>query len=176
MLRMTARSALPASVTRVFQETTKRALVATLATMPVDELPAFDGEPPFRRWFERQLDVVADVILHLNPPDVRPGIHPGYKWGHGTKVLALYVRDVVLFSRYFSDTEVERISPWLYCPIDGIVLDRLRRLGERPGASLIREIATAGQYWRLQDRLGAAARLAGVPRVWLDDIWGDRES
>jgi hypothetical protein len=31
------------------------------------------------------------------------------------------------------------------------VLDRLRHLGEPPGASRIREIQTRGHYWRLQD-------------------------
>jgi hypothetical protein len=25
-----------------------------------------------------------------------------------------------------------------------------------------------------QDRLGAVASAVGVPRVWFDDIWGDR--
>ncbi|MBI3748063.1 MAG: hypothetical protein HY262_04345 [Chloroflexi bacterium] len=173
-LRMTARSSLPSSVTRVFQATTKDALVPLLATLPVDSLPRLKDEDAFRRWFMRSLDTVAACVLTLNPPEVQPRIHPGYKWGHSTKVLALFVRDLVLFSRYFSDSDVETIVPWLYCPVDTIVLDRLRRLGERPGATRIKRIETGEQYWRIQDRLGAVASKVGVPRVWFDDIWGDR--
>jgi hypothetical protein len=175
ILRFTARSALPPSVTRVFKGGTKDPLVNLLGRIPMDELLGLDDEPAFRSWFVRHLDEVAGVILGLNAPQARPGIHPGYKWGHGTKVLALYIRDVVLFSRYFSDPDVERIQPWLYCPIDGVVMRRLRLLGEPLGVALIREIDTPDVYWDLQDRMGAAAAAVGVPRVWFDDNWGDRE-
>jgi hypothetical protein len=141
----------------------------------MDELPGLPDEPAFRRWFEHQLDQVAAVILERNPRRTRPGIHPGYKWGHGTKVPALFVRDVVLCSRYFADAEVTGIEPWLCCPIDGIVIGHLRTLGARPGVVYIRDIDSARVFWALQDRLGSAAAEAGVPRIWFDDVWGDRD-
>ena len=174
ILKMTARSALPPSVTRVFQAGTKDALVELLGTLPVDELAGIEGDAGFRVWHERQLDVVAACVLRLNPPRLRPGIHPGYHWGHAAKVLALYVRDVVLFSRYFSDDQVERVGSLLCCPVDGIVLKRLRLVGVRPGVSLINEIDTRAKFWALQDRFQLAAAAVGVPRVWFDDVWGDR--
>lgn len=155
-------------------KSTKDALVELLGTMPIDELPSLGGEAAFRAWFERHLETVAACILLLNSPTVRPRIHPGYRWGHATKVFALYVRDVVLFSRYFSDAEVERIAPWLCCPIDGIVLDRMRRVGANPRISRIWQIDTRERFWALQDRLQGAAETVGVPRVWFDDVWGDR--
>ena len=171
----TARSCIPASVTRVFAAGTKADLVPLLARLPVDELPGLADEAAYRAWFTRQLDFVAATILRLNPPAVRPGIHPGYRWGHATKVLALYVRDLVLFSRYYTDVEVEQIAPWLYCPVDSVVMKRLRELGERPGISQISGIDSPQRFWRIQDLLGAAAAAAGVPRVWFDDNWGDRD-
>lgn len=171
----TARSCIPASVTRVFAAGTKAALLPVLAAIPVDELPALAEEAAFRTWFERHLDVVAKAILRLNPPEVRPGIHPGYKWGHSSKVLALYLRDLVLYSRYFADADAERIAFWLYCPVDSIVMKRMRELGERPGVFQISGIDSAQRFWHVQDTLGAAAARAGVPRVWFDDNWGDRE-
>jgi hypothetical protein len=171
----TARSCIPASVTRVFATGTKAALLPVLAKVPVDELPKLDGEAAFRAWFERQLGLVAATILRLNPPDIRPGIHPGYKWGHASKVLALYLRDLVLYSRYFPDADAQRIASWLYCPIDSIVMKRLRELGEKPGVFLIAGIDSPKKFWHVQDTLGAAAARAGVPRVWFDDNWGDRE-
>lgn len=175
VLKFTARSALPPSVTRVFKAGTKDALVALLGGLPMDEVLGLPDEPAFRRWFDHQLDQVAEVIRERNPPRSRPGIHPGYKWGHGTKVLALFVRDVVLRSRYFSDAEVMRIEPWLCCPIDGIVIRRLRTVGARSHVSQIRGIDSAGVFWALQDRLESAAAEAGVPRVWFDDVWGVRD-
>lgn len=171
----TARSCIPPSVTRVFAKGTKDALLPVLAAIPIDELPQLGGEAAFRAWFERQLEVVAAAILRLNPPTVRPGIHPGYRWGHASKVLALYLRDLVLFSRYFPDADAERIAFWLYCPVDGIVMKRMRELGEKPGVFLISGIDSPKKFWHVQDTLGAAAARAGVPRVWFDDNWGDRE-
>lgn len=171
ILKVIARAALPASVTRVFQPGTKTALVGVLSRLPVDEIPSLGGEREFRGWFERQLELVADAILAINPLQVRRQIHPGYKWGHGTKVLALYVRDVVLYSRYFSEAEVELISPWLSCPIDGIVLEYMRRLGVPLGVAQIKEIDTREKYWAIQDRLEEAATAAKVARVWFDDVW-----
>jgi hypothetical protein len=171
----TARSCIPASVTRVFAAGTKVVLVPLLAHIPVDELPGLADQGAYRRWFTQQLDVVADGILSRNPPTTKPGIHPGYKWGHATKVLALYVRDLVLFSRYFPDEDVRRIEPWLYCPVDSVVMKRLRELGEHPGANQISGIDSAQRFWRIQDLLGAAADPAGTPRVWFDDNWGDRD-
>jgi hypothetical protein len=76
--KFTARSCIPASVTRVFNAGTKDALVPLLARLPVDDLPTLGGEPTFRQWFTRQLDPVAKTILRLNSPAARPGIHPGY--------------------------------------------------------------------------------------------------
>ncbi len=175
IVKFTARSALPPSVTRVFRAGTKKALVELLGQVRFDGLTDLGNETAFRRWFEAELDRVALVILDRNPSQTRPGIHPGYKWGHSTKVLALFVRDVVLRSRYFDDASVTQMSPWLPCPIDGIVIRRLKELGERPAVSSIREIDSAEAFWRIQDRLGAAAAAAGVPRVWFDDVWGDRD-
>jgi hypothetical protein len=171
----TARSCIPASVTRVFAAGTKGLLVPLLAGLPADELPQLSGQDEYRAWFTRQLDAVAESILRLNPPEIRPAIHPGYKWGHSTKVLALYVRDLVLFSRYFSDQDVERVAPWLYCPVDSVVMKRMRELREQPGSYQISGIDSPQRFWRIQDLLGAAAASVGVPRVWFDDNWGDRD-
>lgn len=171
----TARSCIPASVTRVFNAGTKDSLVPLLARLPVDDLSDLDDEAAFRPWFTRQLDPVAGAILRLNPQESRPFIHPGYKWGHATKVLALFVRDLVLFSRYFTDEQVEKIAPLLYCPVDSIVIKRLRELGTPSGVYQISGIDSAQRFWHIQDLLGAAAATVGVPRVWFDDNWGDRD-
>jgi hypothetical protein len=131
---MTTRASLPSSVIRVFQPTTKD-VVVWAAVDPPGGWPSRASRTSrhFRHWFVPSLDKVANCVLALNPSEVKPGIHPGNNRGHSTKILALFVRDIVLFSRYFSNTEVETIVPCLYCPVNRVVVDRLRRPGERPG-------------------------------------------
>jgi hypothetical protein len=87
-------------------------------------------------------------------------------------VLSLFVRDLVSYSRYFEADVVRQLEPLLYCPIDGIVIDRLRRLGVDPGVRRIREI-DEDVFWSIQARLQEASDAAGVPRVWFDDIWSE---
>lgn len=139
----------------------------------LDGLKAIKSPKAYRKWFKRELDRLAPVIRKNNKQNKR--INPGYKWGHASKVLCLYVRDVVLCSRYFADADAKRIEEWLYVPIDGIVMRDLKSLGERFPFEKIREIATARNFYLVQEKiLGEAARKAGVPRVWFDDVWGSR--
>ena len=80
----------------------------------------------------------------------------------------------MLYSRYFPDADVERIAFWLYCPVDSIVMKRMRELGERPGVYLISGIDSPKSSGTSRTR-SAPPRPVGVPRVWFDDNWGDRE-
>ena len=54
---------------------------------------------------------------------------------------------------------------------------RTRRLSTTPRVNVrvepIYQVDNKRLYWS-QDRLEAAAREVGVPRVWSDDVWGDR--
>ena len=138
----------------------------------IDRTKTNEKPPTYRRWFEAALQGVAATILELNPRGTRSGVHPGYKWGHGTKVLSLFVRNLVICSRYFTEEEARRIEWWLYCPIDTIVMRRLRRVGFDPGVRQINQIDEVA-FWRIQDALSIAAEEAGVPRVWFDDIWSE---
>jgi hypothetical protein len=176
VLKAVARSALPGSIVRVFSKGTRDALLDLLPRFAIDELRDLRDDTAFRDWFERQLTPVAARILELNPPELRARVHPGYRWGHTTKVLAVYVRDVVLYSRYFTDAEARRIEPLLYCPIDGVVLARLRKLGVDPGVRLISGISSRERFYGIQELLRAAAARVNVPAIWFDDNWADREN
>jgi hypothetical protein len=172
--RRAARVVCGASVIRVFAKGTKQPLMEALAELDLEALAALGDQAEFRRWFVAALNRVARRIEATNGNNAR--IMPGYKWGHGTKVLALYVREVVLNSRYFADEVVARVEPWLYVPIDGVVMDHCRRVGLDPGVRRIKDIDTPTKFFRLQELLTAPAERAGVPRVWFDDAWGDRPS
>lgn len=172
LIERAARANLGASVARVYARGTKVHLQRALAAIPVDALRRVRGEASFRAWFNRQLGRVAKVIGQTNASNRR--IQPGAKWGHGAKVLCLVLRDIVSHSHYFTGSEVARLEPLLYAPLDGVVLRRLRELGYDLPFERLREIDSAAKFHGVQRDLGAAAREAGVPRVWFDDNWGDR--
>jgi hypothetical protein len=100
-----------------------------------------------------------------------PRVQPGLRWGHATKLLSLTVAGIVVGSRFFSDAEVDRIQPWLYCPIDSRIIQRLKDLGYAPPFERIKEIDSAEKFYSTQELLGASARQVGVPRILFDDNW-----
>jgi hypothetical protein len=173
-IRLTlARSELGPSVMRVYRQGTKEPLMRALSALDPDCVPDVPGQEAYRAWFEKSLDAIAAVIAETNEGNSR--IFPGYKWGHATKVLCIYVRDLVNYRVYFTDAEAVRISPWLYSPIDGLVIHRLRNLHGTLPFRQIKGIDTPEKFYLVQDLLGQAAAKVGVPRVWFDDNWGDRQ-
>lgn len=90
------------------------------------------------------------------------------------KVLSLYLRDLVLHTRYFTDAQACAMSDWLYVPIDSILIERLRSLGVNIPFRQIREVDSEGKFYEVQKLLADAAAKVGVPRVWFDDNWADR--
>lgn len=89
--------------------------------------------------------------------------------------MSLYVRDLVVSSRYFTDKDVDRISFFLYAPIDSIAINRLKGLEIKLPFTKIKEIDTRQKFYRVQGVLDDAAREHGIPRVWFDDNLGDRK-
>ena len=157
---------------RVFAPDTKTQLLKGLESVVVDTLPALADETAFREWFVMELSLLARVLKRCNPH--RTSIYPGYKWGHATKVLAPYCRDMVLRTRYFTERDAQRLVPWLYVPLDGIVIHRIRGCGIVLPFRQIREIDTEQEFFNTQELLGSAAAQVGVPRALFDDVWMDR--
>lgn len=167
-----ARVTLGGSVIRVFEPGTKSDLLLALANLPIDDLPDI-SDVEFKHWFECQLAVIAKCINKRNKNNTR--VQPGYKWGHATKVLTIYLREMVSHSRYFGDADAQRIEHLLYCPIDRITIASLKAVGHRPtGFERIKEIDTPRKFYGVQELLGRVAKQLDVPRVWFDDGWGDR--
>lgn len=167
-----ARSNLGASVIRVFAAGTKPLLTKALEEVAVDELRRISSEDSFKAFFERELSQIARVIKRTNPDNTR--IYPGYKWGHASKVLCLFLRDVVSHSRYLHDSSVNRITPLLFVPIDGLNIRRLLSLGITLPFRKIKEIDSPSKFYAIQEQLGEVGRLTNVPRIWFDDNWASR--
>ena len=168
-----ARTVLGSSVIRVFQKGTKDQLVNALLRINVDQLNSIKTQNKFQKWFESELSKLARIIKKLNSSNNR--IFPGYKWGHSTKVLTLYLRSIVLKQRYFDQEVVERIEALLYVPIDSIVINRIKKLGIKLPFKYIKEIDKKKKFYYVQNLLKEESRKVGVPSVWFDDNWGDRQ-
>lgn len=167
-----ARVTLGSSVIRVFSPGSKEPMLRHLWRIDLGHLSSIRTQAEFRAWFVKRLGALALVVKKINQEN--PRIHPGYKWGHSTKVLCLFIREIVLCSRFFDDRLTDRLAPLLYIPIDGVVIDHVRRLGVPLSLRKIKHIDSAEKFFGVRDLLGEAATRAGVPRVWLDDVWTER--
>lgn len=166
------RACLGGSVIRVFAQGTKPGLLRVLESLPVDDLPALD-RTEFEAWYRVQLERVARELRKLNVGN--PRLQPGLKWGHAAKVLSLFLRDLISQTRYFDERAAQKLEPWLHVPVDRIVIRRLRNLGARFDFQGIREIDSQERFLQVQRCLEAVAAPIGVPRVWFDDNWADRQ-
>ena len=68
---------------------------------------------------------------------------------------------------------MKRLKPFLYVPIDNVVLRNVRSCGVRVRPRAINQIATEQEWRDLQKVLTDAAKMAGVPRVLFDDVWSE---
>lgn len=161
---------LGSSVIRVFRAGTKSEIQPILENIDIDVLRTIKNETQFKSWFNKCLAHIVKIINDTNRGNNRIG--NGY--GHATKILTLYVREMVLNRRYFTDKEVRRIQKWLYTPIDGEAMKAIRKVGEELRFNRIKDIDKRS-FYQLQKRLGEVAAKVGVPRIWFDDVWGVRE-
>ena len=170
--RRCARITLGSSVVRVFEKNTKVDLLVALNGIPVGQLLHLRTPTSFQKWFKDKLGVVAGVIQKRNHGNGRLG--KGLKWGHASKVLCLFLRELVECSHYFADDEARRIAELLYVPIDSVIIGRLREDEVPLTFDRIRGIGTEKAFFDVQKELGKAAHKTGVSRIWYDDAWAAR--
>ena len=168
-----ARAVLGSSVIRAFQEGSKPVIMRALLKLDIRGLRKARSQRAYKEMFEEQLEYLAKAVRRSNRQNAR--VKPGLKWGHATKVLCLYHRDMVVHSQYFTRNTADRLSGYLFAPIDGIVIDRLVSLGYDPEVSNIKSIDTKRKFYKIQTDLGVAAKKVNASRVWFDDNWGDRQ-
>lgn len=168
-----ARLVIGPSVGRVFVEGATKKIWPVLRDMDLCGLAEIQTQKQYKEWFECKLKVLAKKIKKTNPNNTK--IYPGYQWGHATKIFCLFLNDMVVHRDYFDAKTAKRLVYFLYAPIDGIVIRRLKKLGIRLDFSLIKEIDSADKFYGIQDILEKAAKKAKAPRIWFDDNWGDRQ-
>lgn len=173
LLKIAARSVLGSSVIRVFDRESKEKLLNYLKRINVDDLLQLRDQTDYKSWFETHLSKLSQEIKKTNPNNTN--IFPGYKWGHATKILNLYIRGVVEYKRYFRESDAAKIRKWLYVPIDSLVMKKIRDLGYNLPFDKIKDIDTAKKFYEVQELLGQAASAVNVPRIWFDDVWANRD-
>jgi len=169
IIHRTAKVTLGASVVRPFLPKTKKDLTKALRKISIDQLKACRNQEEFDQFFVDNLAIVDRALKKRNSKNGRMG--RGRKWGHGTKVLCLYLRGIVMHTRYFNDRTAKRLSHFLYVPIDRIVLKQLKKWGVPLQQTGIRDIETEEQFREIQAWLTTAAKMARAPRILFDDIW-----
>ena len=172
-MKTAARIVLGPSVMRVFEQGTTRRLLPVLERTNIPQLRRVTTQARYKRWFERNLERVAKAIEASNRRNTR--IRPGLKWGHATKILCLFVREIVLRTRLLTDAEVTRLERFLYVPLDSVVRRELRGCGINLPGTGIKHICRPNHFYNAQDRMAEAAERAGVPRICFDDVWANRE-
>lgn len=159
-------------ITRRFAQSTRKELSEFLSkNIDLGELTYLQSQEDYKKWFEKTLCGVAKVIEMKSPRNLKPSIYPGYKWGYAAKILNLFIRDIVTYSRYFDKDVAERIREWLYVPIDSRIISCLRKLDVELGFNFIKDIDTPRKYYAVQELLGEVAKKVGAPRIWFDDVW-----
>jgi len=93
------------------------------------------------------------------------------RWGYFAKVVNIVCYEIVANRELCSESDWERIRPFLHLPIDERVLIELERLDANVPKILWLKGMTKAQYFRVQ---AAARRLAdahGVPPIWFEAAW-----
>ncbi|MGA2150769.1 MAG: hypothetical protein ABSG44_09825 [Thermodesulfobacteriota bacterium] len=168
-IRRTGLVTLDASLIRVFEEKTKDDILSVLVSVPIEDLRKISNESEFKTFYKQQLDRIENAVLRKNARNEKLG--KGLKWGHCTKILSIFVREIVLRSRICSNKEVKRLVPLLYVPLDSKVLGKLRGCGLSEVPNRIKDLSTAKQFWNLQELVRKAAKQAGTSAIYLDDVW-----
>jgi len=163
ILTKLARTTIGSSIGRVLKKGSKEQIWRTLEKIPVDKILRLRSEQDYKKWFEKQLGILARKIDKTNRGNAR--IYPGYKWGHATKILCLYLRSIVIDREYFLKNYGEKIKYWLYCPIDSVVMKALKKYGVDLPFKKIKDIDAPETFYDIQNKLGQAARKVGVPRI-----------
>lgn len=166
-----AKVVLGPSVVRVFKSKTSGDLVKALKSLDLDALSRCRTQEQFDNFFFDALSKVDAAILEKNRNNSRVG--NGHKWGHAAKVLCLYLRDLILYTRYFDDEDTLRLQSFLYMPVDSVVMKHLRARGVRIAAQRIKEIDSEEEFRAIQTLFAEAAKRAHVPRILFDDVWGE---
>lgn len=167
-----ASAATGSSVIRTFVAGTKPGLKRALLGLPVAGLPGAVRAGRFDAWHEEQAKRVAEELRVRNAD--HPRVNPGIQWGHATKVLNIYLRELVDAPGHYPARVAEEIRPHLHVPIDRVVINRLVELGVWVPSRSIKGIANREMYRTFQQTIKEAADTVGVPPVWFDDNWAER--
>ena len=100
-----ARVVLGSSVIRVFQKGSKPIIMRALLRLDVGALQAVRSQKAYTRIFEDHLEQLARAVRRSNRLNNR--LKPGLKWGHATKILCLFHRDLVVHCRYFPKKKLQ---------------------------------------------------------------------
>ena len=174
MLARQTKAMLGPSVVRVFKKDTKKDVAPALLKLDLLRLERCREQGQFDQFYFSALNKVDAAVLIRNSKNRRIG--KGHKWGHAAKVLSLYLRGVVLHTRYFDDKTAGRLKKWLYVPVDRVVIKALRQCDVKLPARSIKGIDSKAKFLKFQKPLTIAAEQAHAARLVFDDVWSSNRA
>ncbi len=163
-----AKTCIGPSTWRTLAAETNDDVAPALKQIDLKKLVACRKPAEFRKFFCEELKRVDRALARKNKTV------KGRKWGYGTKILSLFLRGMVLHTRYFDYKVVERLTPLLYVPVDRIVLNNLRKAELDTRCRAIKDMSQE-TFWQIQEWLAEAASNVGVPSIIFDDVWSNQE-
>lgn len=157
------------STLRTLAPGTKSDIAKLLSNIEVHSMKAINSEEEFMDWFTEHVKLIGQ---HLKMKNRNTKRNASLTWGYGSKILALYLRDLFNCNQLVTSREAKKFTPWLYCPIDRIIL---RQIGKSPGINQnikgILDIDSSEKFYKIQRHLKTHANAAKTHRVYFDDIW-----
>jgi len=93
------------------------------------------------------------------------------RWAHFAKLLNIIIYEIVSNRELVTETDWQKVRPWLHVPLDSNVFFTLTQLDPSFPACWVLKGMTEAQYLEIQNEIRQLAGKHGVPPIWFEDAW-----
>jgi hypothetical protein len=93
------------------------------------------------------------------------------RWAYFAKLINIVVYEVVANRELFSETDWQRLRPFLHIPVDASITYHLSQLEPNFPVVWVLKGMTKDQYVSVQDAVRRLSREHGVPPIWFEAAW-----
>jgi len=164
----TIKVVLGSSVIKVFVEKTKPILAEKLKEVDVNAILNFQKQDEYDNWHDSETGKIYEALKSKADNIARINSNEGLKYGHGTKILNLFVGHLVFYSQYFTREEVEKVKYFLHVPLDSKVFKVLKKCHIENVPEWIKDV-TRDVYKDIQEEIRDTARKFNLPPLFFDE-------
>lgn len=93
------------------------------------------------------------------------------RWAYFAKLLNITIYEIISNRELVSETDWQRIRPWLHVPLDSNVFFTLTQLDPSFPTCRVLKGMTETQYLEIQNAIRQLAGKHEVPPIWFEDAW-----